>query len=62
MVCFFKISAGYAESPYFKFWSNTNVETSFRGKYIDMKPLGAIHVILPKMNYHFIIEKNKTIV
>lgn len=51
------ISAGYCESKNYKYWSNTNVKTSFWGKSIEFKPLGVAHLIINKYNDHFIYTK-----
>lgn len=51
------ISAGYCESPNYKYWSNTNVKTVFWGKSIEFKPLGVSHLVINRWNDHFIHTK-----
>jgi hypothetical protein len=54
------ISAGYAESPNYKYWANTNVKTVFWGKSMEFRPLGVAHLVLKKYNDHIIFTKAVT--
>lgn len=54
------ISAGFCYNENFEFWANTMVKTSFKGQYVEVKPLGGAHVRLKKFNDHFVFFKATT--
>lgn len=54
------ISAGYCFNENFEFWANTMVKTSFKGQYVEVKPLGGAHVKLKKYKDHFVFFKATT--
>jgi hypothetical protein len=54
------ISAGFAESPIFKFWGDTNVKTAFWGKSLEVKPLGYFHLVFKQFGDHIVYSKNKS--
>lgn len=51
------ISAGYAESPHFQFWANTDIHTKFYGKMFVVDPQGLLHVVLKKSQDHYTFNK-----
>ena len=54
------ISAGYSESPDFEFWAHTNIESNFKGRSIEVKPLGSMHVVLKNPKDHYTFTKVTT--
>ncbi len=56
------ISAAYAQSPHFEYWSSSNVKTQFWGKSMEIKPQGSTNVRLLSSGDHITYTKNKTMV
>lgn len=56
------ISAGYAESPAFELWSDSNVKSGLKGTTIEVRPLGSTHAVLKKHKDHFTFRRPITTV
>ena len=47
------LSAIHCEHPQYSFYASTTLSTSFKGKYLKLRPKGKYHVKLPKYSGHF---------
>ena len=56
------ISACHCEGPLWVYWCETNVKSKFRGKSIEVHPLGTCHLVLRKTAEHYTWKKVTTTV
>ncbi len=54
------ISAGFADSPNFQWWGDTQLKTNFKGASLDVKTLGSCHAVLKKNNDHITYKRPVT--
>jgi len=56
------VSAGFADSPSFQWWGDTQIKTNFKGASLDVKTMGSCHTILKKHDDHIIYKRPITAV